>query len=113
VSGEGKESLTLYRCLQRFEGYSLVEASPVTGRTHQIRVHCAWAGHPIAGDDKYMDDASLKAFRAVGGERLMLHARALEFTLPGSGEAMRLEAPYDTPFGKLVDALARRSKGKF
>ncbi len=60
-----------------------------------------------------MDDASLKAFRAVGGERLMLHARALEFTLPGSGEAMRLEAPYDTPFGKLVDALARRSKGKF
>lgn len=113
VSGEGKESLTLYRCLQRYEGYSLVEASPVTGRTHQIRVHCAWAGHPIAGDDKYMDDASLKAFRAVGGERLMLHARALEFTLPGSGEAMRLEAPYDTPFGKLVDALARRSKGKF
>jgi len=108
----GKESLTLYRCLARFEGYSLVEASPVTGRTHQIRVHCAWAGHPIAGDDKYMDDASLKAFRAGGGERLMLHASALEFTLPGSGEAMRLEAPYDTPFRRQVDALALRSKGK-
>jgi len=111
VSPDGKESLTLYRCLRRFEGYSLVQASPVTGRTHQIRVHSAWAGHPIAGDDKYMDDASLKAFRAIGGERLMLHARALEFTLPGTEEAMFLEAPYDSAFTKLVDELTRRSKG--
>jgi len=111
VSSEGKESLTLYRCLERFDGYSLVQASPVTGRTHQIRVHSAWAGHPIAGDDKYMDDASLKAFRSIGGERLMLHARALEFALPGTGEAMFLEAPYDTAFRKLVDELTRRSKG--
>lgn len=111
VSTDGKESLTLYRCLQSFEGYSLVEASPVTGRTHQIRVHSAWAGHPIAGDDKYMDDASLKAFRAIGGERLMLHARALEFRLPVTEEVMTLEAPYDKAFGKLIDQLTQRSKG--
>ncbi|MBE0484632.1 23S rRNA pseudouridine(955/2504/2580) synthase RluC [Marinobacter sp.] len=111
VSAEGKESLTLFRCLRQFQGYSLVEASPVTGRTHQIRVHSAWAGHPIAGDDKYMDDASLKAFRAVGGQRLMLHARALEFTLPGSGEAMKLEAPYDEAFAKVLEELEQRSKG--
>lgn len=111
VSAEGKESLTLFRCLQRFQGYSLVEASPVTGRTHQIRVHSAWAGHPIAGDDKYMDEASLKAFRAVGGQRLMLHAWALEFTLPGSGEAMKLEAPYDEAFAKVLKELEQRSKG--
>lgn len=111
VNPEGKESLTLFRCLQQFQGYSLVEASPVTGRTHQIRVHSAWAGYPIAGDDKYMDDASLKAFRSIGGQRLMLHARALEFTLPGTGEAMRLEAPYDTSFSNLLVELTRRSKG--
>lgn len=111
VSADGKESLTLFRCLQQFQGYSLVEASPVTGRTHQIRVHSAWAGHPIAGDDKYMDDASLKAFRAIGGQRLMLHARALEFTLPGSDEAMKLEAPYDEAFAMALNELEQRSKG--
>ncbi|MDY6842299.1 MAG: 23S rRNA pseudouridine(955/2504/2580) synthase RluC, partial [Pseudomonadota bacterium] len=98
VDEAGKASLTTFRCLERYAGYSLVKASPITGRTHQIRVHSAWAGHPIAGDDKYMDDVSLKAFRSIGGQRLMLHARALEFTLPVSGEAMRLEAPYDDAF---------------
>ena len=111
VSSDGKESLTLFRCLQRFRGYSLVEASPVTGRTHQIRVHAAWAGHPIAGDDKYMDDASQKAFRAVGGQRLMLHARALEFRLPGSGEPMRLEAEYDEAFRSVLEVLSQRNQG--
>ncbi|MEP3563995.1 MAG: pseudouridine synthase, partial [Marinobacter sp.] len=111
VSSEGKESLTLYKKLADFDGYSLVEASPVTGRTHQIRVHSAWGGHPIAGDDKYMDDASLKAFRRVGGERLMLHARSLEFRLPGTEESMFLEAPYDKAFGNLIDQLTRRGKG--
>ncbi len=111
VSSEGKESLTLFTCLQRFQGYSLVEASPVTGRTHQIRVHAAWAGHPIAGDDKYMDDASLKAFRAIGGQRLMLHAQALEFRLPGAGQPMRLEAPYDEAFSGVVQALGQRNQG--
>ncbi|MFV8571296.1 23S rRNA pseudouridine(955/2504/2580) synthase RluC [Marinobacter sp. SBS5] len=111
VSPEGKESLTLYKSLADYDGYSLVEASPVTGRTHQIRVHSAWGGHPIAGDDKYMDDASLKAFRKIGGERLMLHARSLEFRLPGTEESMFLEAPYDRAFGTLIDQLTRRSKG--
>lgn len=108
VDDEGKASLTTYRLLSEFAGYSLVQASPVTGRTHQIRVHCAYAGHPIAGDDKYMDDASLKAFRALGGRRLMLHARALEFTLPNSGETVRLEAPYDEAFEEVLQKLAER-----
>lgn len=111
ISSEGKPSLTMYRRLSVFEGYSLVEASPVTGRTHQIRVHCASSGYPIAGDDKYMDDASQKAFRAVGGQRLMLHARALEFRLPGSEEAMRLEAPYDEAFAAVLSTLTTRSTG--
>jgi 23S rRNA pseudouridine955/2504/2580 synthase len=113
VDSAGKESLTLFRCLERYDGYSLVEASPVTGRTHQIRVHAAFAGHPIAGDDKYMDDASLKAFRALGGSRLMLHARALEFSLPpdsdGQSPALKLEAPYDDAFAAALQKLAART----
>jgi 23S rRNA pseudouridine955/2504/2580 synthase len=113
VDAAGKESLTLFRCLERYDGYSLVEASPVTGRTHQIRVHAAFAGHPIAGDDKYMDDASLKAFRALGGSRLMLHARALELSLPpdsdGHSPALKLEAPYDNAFAAALQKLAART----
>ncbi|MDK9557461.1 23S rRNA pseudouridine(955/2504/2580) synthase RluC [Marinobacter sp. M216] len=112
VDDAGKDSLTLFRCLARYEGYSLVEASPITGRTHQIRVHSAWAGHPIAGDDKYMDDVSLKAFRAIGGQRLMLHARALEFALPVTGEAMRLEAPYDDAFNDVLRKLEARNRNR-
>ena len=108
VDDTGKDSLTLFRLLESFAGYSLVEASPVTGRTHQIRVHSAWAGHPIAGDDKYMDDVSLRAFRSVGGQRLMLHARALDFTLPATGEPVHLEAPYDKAFSELIARLAAR-----
>ncbi len=111
VDEAGKASLTTFRCLGRYKGYSLVEASPVTGRTHQIRVHCVCAGHPIAGDDKYMDDVSLKAFRAVGGQRLMLHARALELALPVTGEAVRFEAPYDDVFGHVLSRLEVRAAG--
>ncbi len=107
VDPEGKPSLTRYRVLENWRGYTLVEASPVTGRTHQIRVHCTQAGHPIAGDGKYMDDASLRAFRRVGGSRLMLHARGLEVMLPDSDESLRLEAPYDEAFRAILAGLAR------
>jgi 23S rRNA pseudouridine955/2504/2580 synthase len=110
VDEAGKDSLTRFRVLGSFSGYTLVEASPVTGRTHQIRVHSAWAGHPIAGDDKYMDDVSLRAFRSAGGQRLMLHARALDFTLPSTGEPVHLEAPYDEAFSELMAKLAARRK---
>jgi len=111
VDEAGKPSLTMFRCLARYKGYSLVEASPVTGRTHQIRVHSVFAGHPIAGDDKYMDDVSLKAFRAVGGQRLMLHARALELALPVTGESVRFEAPYDDVFSHVLNRLEVRAAG--
>jgi 23S rRNA pseudouridine955/2504/2580 synthase len=112
VDPAGKPSLTRFRCLAHYEGYSLVEASPVTGRTHQIRVHSVWAGHPIAGDDKYMDDVSLKAFRALGGQRLMLHAHALEFALPVTGEPIHLRAPYDHAFSGVLTKLGTRLTGR-
>lgn len=108
VDAAGKPSLTRYRLLDQWPGYSLVEASPVTGRTHQIRVHSAWAGHSIAGDDKYMDEAGLRAFREVGGNRLMLHASRLTFRRPDSGEMMTLEAPRDKAFEQILAALGRQ-----
>jgi 23S rRNA pseudouridine955/2504/2580 synthase len=107
VDADGKPSLTRYRVLDTWPGYSLVEASPVTGRTHQIRVHCAYAGHPIAGDDKYMDAASQRVFRRLGGNRLMLHARSLQFRLPGGEQWLQLEAPYDEAFTQVLAALTR------
>lgn len=107
VSDAGKVALTRFQVLDLFDGYSLVQAFPVTGRTHQIRVHCAYGGHPIAGDDKYMDDVSLKAFRSQGGQRLMLHAFALELTLP-DGQKARFEAPYEAGFAEMVERLRAR-----
>lgn len=111
VDDAGKASLTRFRVLENSAGYCLVEASPVTGRTHQIRVHSAWAGHPIAGDDKYMDDASLRAFRRSGGKRLMLHARELEFALPGEDQPLRLQADYDDTFTSLLARIGISGAG--
>lgn len=88
---EGKVSLTQYRLLERIEGASLVEASPITGRTHQIRVHCQYAGHPILGDDKYGDDAANQRFRERGLRRLFLHAHSLSFEL--AGRRISVQAP--------------------
>ncbi len=81
VSIDGKTALTRYAVLERLEGATLIEAKPVTGRTHQIRVHCQAAGYPILGDDKYGNDAANAAFRGKGLRRLFLHARRLEFKL--------------------------------
>tara|TARA_R100001440_G_scaffold25074_7_gene40763 strand:- start:15576 stop:16697 length:1122 start_codon:yes stop_codon:yes gene_type:complete len=111
VSEAGKSALTRYQLLELFDGYSLVQAYPVTGRTHQIRVHSAYGGHPIAGDDKYMDDVSLRAFRTQGGQRLMLHAFALSLVLP-DGRQERFEAPYDAVFDTTVRRLRERRTGK-
>ena len=81
-----KSSLTEYKIIKLYQHASLIEAKPITGRTHQIRVHCQCAGHPIVGDAKYGDEAVNKRFRSIGLKRLFLHAFRLEFTLPGSAE---------------------------
>lgn len=111
VDQEGKASRTFYRVLETFSGYTLVQAQPVTGRTHQIRVHCQYAGHPIAGDEKYMDDASIKAFRRLGGRRLMLHASELEFCLPGTDQPRRFQAQCPEDFNQVIKVLRQRERG--
>ena len=105
VSIEGKEALTLFRVLRRFgEFATLVEASPVTGRTHQIRVHAKHAGHPIAGDAKYGDDDFTREIRELGGKRLFLHAYALKVPMP-DGSELQLEAPVDQVWEQTLERL--------
>ena len=82
----GKPSLTEYKVLQRFDNLAtLVEARPITGRTHQIRVHCQFAGHPIIGDDKYGTDQANREMREYGIRRLFLHAAELRIPMPSGG----------------------------
>lgn len=105
VDTQGKDALTLFRVVRRFGDFAtLVEASPVTGRTHQIRVHARHAGHPIAGDNKYGDDDFSREVRELGGRRLFLHAHALRVPLP-DGRELSLEAPVDEVWHDTVERL--------
>lgn len=93
VHPEGKPSLTEFKLLQRFEGFSLVEARPITGRTHQIRVHAQYAGCVLVGDEKYGNDEVNEVMRAQGIRRLFLHASSLSFYLPESDALTCVDAP--------------------
>ena len=110
----GKRSITLVRIAQKFAGYSLLDVTIKTGRTHQIRVHLTHEGHPIVGDEKYGDFALNKsmargdAVRGVRFDRMFLHARQLRFTHPGTGEAIELAAPLPAECESLIHALAAR-----
>ena len=105
VTEDGKEALTLFRVLRRFgEFATLVEARPITGRTHQIRVHARHAGHSIAGDSKYGDEEFTREIRELGGKRLFLHAYALKVPLPDGGE-LSLEASVDEIWARTLERL--------
>lgn len=105
VTDEGKDALTLFRVLRRFGDFAtLVEAKPVTGRTHQIRVHARHAGHSIAGDNKYGDEEFSSVIRDLGGKRLFLHAYALRVPLLDGGE-LSLEAPVDDLWARTLERL--------
>lgn len=105
VSQSGKESATEFRVLRRFAVATLVEAKPLTGRTHQIRVHGRHAGHPLAGDPKYGDDDFNKAMKAKGLKRLFLHAACLSFEDPQTGNPITVEAPLDPALEAVLDQL--------
>lgn len=105
INPEGKEALTLFKVLKRFGDFAtLVEASPITGRTHQIRVHAKHAGHSIAGDPKYGDEEFSKTIRNLGGKRLFLHAYALTITLPDN-KTLSVEAPVEPLWEKTLEQL--------
>ncbi|ACR69548.1 23S rRNA pseudouridine(955/2504/2580) synthase RluC [Edwardsiella ictaluri] len=109
VNAEGKPSETRFKVEERFANATLVKASPVTGRTHQIRVHTLHAGHPIAFDDRYGDRDFDRELADTGLNRLFLHAAALRFVHPHSGETLRVEAPLDAALRHCLNALRARS----
>lgn len=105
VHPEGKSSLTEFAVLTRYQGFSLIEAKPVTGRTHQIRVHAQYAGHCLVGDEKYgKDDINLE-MRGLGLKRLFLHASKLAFYLPHATEMTEVVAPLPADLSRVLDKL--------
>ena len=99
VTAKGKPALTRFQVLERFGDYSLVELQLETGRTHQIRVHMAYIGHPVAGDEVYGPRKTLK------GHGQFLHARTLGFTHPRTGEVLEFTAEAPVIFQETLEKL--------
>lgn len=104
---DGKESETRFKVLERYRGATLVRAFPVTGRTHQIRVHCQVSGHSIAMDAKYGNEDFDADMKSKGLKRLFLHAASIEFTHPKTEERLMIEAPLEPSLEKLLAKLVR------
>jgi len=102
VDADGKASITEFRVLKRLGDFTWVEARPLTGRTHQIRVHAQQAGFPILGDDKYGFDEVNKQLRKEGFKRLCLHAARLKIQLPEDEHPLVFEAPLDAEMSRLI-----------
>ncbi|CAA0093876.1 Ribosomal large subunit pseudouridine synthase C [BD1-7 clade bacterium] len=111
ASPEGKPSKTLFRIAEVLQGATLIEASPVTGRTHQIRVHGLHAGFPLLGDSKYGDDEVSQFARQIGLERLFLHASRVSFRLPDRAKPLVLEAPLPDELKSIVEHLRLSADG--
>jgi len=100
---DGMRAITLVRVGRRLEGFTLLEVTIKTGRTHQIRVHLASQGHPIACDDKYGDFELNKALGRQGLRRMFLHAWRLQFQHPSTAQPVALEAPLPADLQQFVD----------
>jgi 23S rRNA pseudouridine1911/1915/1917 synthase len=101
----GRDAVTHVGVLERLDGATLVECRLETGRTHQIRIHLAEAGHPLLGETLYM-----KGFAGpiIGAPRLMLHAREIGFTHPATGKALRFEEPMPDDMRLVLESLRKR-----
>jgi 23S rRNA pseudouridine955/2504/2580 synthase len=104
VSREGKRAVTEFSIVERLRGATLIEARPITGRTHQIRVHAQHAGFPLLGDDKYSDDRTAAFCQQIGLKRLFLHARSLSFSLPDVGR-LELRAELEPKLENILKKL--------
>jgi len=109
VSKSGKEAQSLFRPLRKFTDSALLDIRIFTGRTHQIRVHAAHIGHPVVGDEKYGDREANKRFKAVGLNRMFLHAAELAFDHPETGERLSLRAPLDEELEAVLTTLGRQA----
>ncbi|WP_330110289.1 23S rRNA pseudouridine(955/2504/2580) synthase RluC [Methylophaga thalassica] len=105
VDPEGKSAKTLFIKRQSYGIAQLSEVKLFTGRTHQIRVHSAWSGHPVAGDDKYGDREFNKQMKTFGLKRLFLHAWQLGIHHPITQEPLSLEAPLPEKLQQVIKQL--------
>lgn len=105
VAEDGQAAHTVFRLKRGWRDYSLLEAELKTGRTHQIRVHLAHLGFPIAGDDKYGDFALNKLLAKQGLKRMFLHASRAVVTHPQTGADLALEAPLPAALRLFLDGL--------
>ena len=105
VAAGGRRSVTQFTVLKSTTHASLLEVELLTGRTHQIRVHTQYAGHPIVGDDKYGTAAINAAFRAQGAKRLYLHAAGLSFVSPATDKRLTVTAPLDAASTAFITAV--------
>ncbi len=107
VSEQGKTSETRTKLLQAYEGASLVEAEPITGRTHQIRVHCLHAGHAILGDDKYCSQELNNWAKGFGLARLFLHAHQISFNYRQDKQRKTFNAPLPKDLQQVLEKLEK------
>lgn len=105
VDAEGKHAMTIFRPKKTSNLASLLEAELKTGRTHQIRVHAAYIGYPVAGDEKYGDKKFNAAMRNKGLKRLFLHAISLNFRLPSTQQIIKITAPLPADLQTTLTAI--------
>lgn len=106
VDKNGKEAVTHFKVLARYDKYTLLEMKIDTGRTHQIRVHMSYIGHPVIGDEVYSNGKN-----EFGVKGQMLHAKYLEFKHPITGKDIKLEAPLPEYFEEVLKQLEERKLG--
>ncbi|MGH8426616.1 MAG: RluA family pseudouridine synthase [Gammaproteobacteria bacterium] len=105
VADDGRAAVTHFRPLAPGADTTLVVVEPDTGRTHQIRVHAAHAGHPVAGDPRYGDKTANRALKAAGLTRLALHAARISFSHPQTGVRHVVEAPLPADLERIIGRL--------
>jgi 23S rRNA pseudouridine955/2504/2580 synthase len=110
---DGKQAQSVFKPLTYFRRSTVMEVRTNTGRMHQIRVHAAHLGHPIAGDDKYGDFTFNRCLhKKTGLQRLFLHAVRLEFCIPYSGRYYVMEAPLDLHLQHVLESLGTKRPGQ-
>jgi 23S rRNA pseudouridine955/2504/2580 synthase len=111
VAAAGKDSVSVFKPVQFFGKIAtLMQVDIPTGRTHQIRVHAAYAGHPLLGDDKYGDHERNAELKGAGLKRIFLHAQSIAFDWPGSGVPFHASAPLPADLAAVLDAIAPQKR---
>lgn len=109
VNTSGKQSETYITIKERFKNATLLNVYPITGRTHQIRVHMSYVGFPVIFDDRYGNKDINNQFQSLGLKRLFLHASNITFTHPKSKKVICLKVPLEKELKKLLDKLRKQN----